>query len=159
VERVLEKREALIAQDVEERVKSVTSAAAPAAQERALAEARTRLLMYEAAERLAAAPAGPGPKILRVTVSRRDPNEMRQLLREITGREPCIVLAGDEATGRLYFARSQGDGPSMAAVLDQVCRSAGGRGGGTPEFAQGSVAPGGAVAQILGLAEAAVRGA
>jgi alanyl-tRNA synthetase len=127
--------------------------------ERALAEARTRLLTYEATERLAAVPAATGPKILRVTVSRRDPNEIRQLLREITGREPAIVLAGDEATGRLYFARSPGDGPSMAAVLDQVCRSAGGRGGGTSEFAQGSVAPGGAVAQILGLAEEAVRGA
>ena len=126
--------------------------------ERALSEARTRLLMYEAAERLAAVPAA-ARKILRVAVSHRDPNEIRQLLREITGREPCVVLAGDEATGRLYFARSQGDGPSMAAVLDQVCRSAGGRGGGTPEFAQGAVAPGGAVAEVLGLAEEAVRGA
>jgi alanyl-tRNA synthetase len=127
--------------------------------ERALSEARTRLLMYEAAERLAAVPAAAGRKILRVAVSHRDPNEIRQLLREITGREACVVLAGDEATGRLYFARSQGDGPSMAAVLDQLCRSAGGRGGGTPEFAQGAVAPGGAVAEVLGLAEEAVRGA
>ncbi len=127
--------------------------------ERALSEARMRLLTYEATERLAAVPAAPGRKVLRVTVSRRDPNEIRQLLREITGREACVVLAGDEATGRLYFARSQGDGPSMAAVLDQVCRSAGGRGGGTSEFAQGAVAPGGAVAQVLGLAEEAVRSA
>jgi alanyl-tRNA synthetase len=128
-------------------------------QERALAEARTRLLAYEATERLAAAPPTSGRKVLRVMVSRRDPNEVRQLLREITGREVCIALAGDEATGRLYFARSEGDGPSMAEVLGQVCRPAGGRGGGTPEFAQGAVAPGGAVAQVLGLAEEAVRGA
>jgi alanyl-tRNA synthetase len=127
--------------------------------ERALSEARMRLLTYEAAERLAAVPAAPGRKVLCLTVSRRDPNEVRQLLREITGREQCVVLAGDEATGRLYFARSQGDGPSMAAVLDQVCRAAGGRGGGSSEFAQGAVAPGGAVAQVLGLAVEAVRGA
>lgn len=127
--------------------------------ERALAEARSRLLAYEAAERLAAAPATWRPKILRIAASRRDPNEIRQLLREMTGREACVVLAGDEATGRLYFARSPGDGPSMAAVIDQVCRTTGGRGGGTPEFAQGAVAPGGAVAQVLALAEEAVRGA
>ncbi len=127
--------------------------------ERALGEARSRLLSYEALERLAAAPATSGPKILRIAVSRRDPNEVRQLLREMTGREVCVVLTGDEATGRLYFARSPGDGPSMAAVIDQVCRTVGGRGGGTPEFAQGAVAPGGAVAQVLALAEEAVRSA
>jgi alanyl-tRNA synthetase len=127
--------------------------------ERALSEARTRLLVYEATERLAAVPAVAGRKILQVAVSRRDPTEIRQLLREMTSREACVVLAGDEATGRVYFARSQGDGPSMAAVLDRVCRPAGGRGGGSPEFAQGAVAPGGLVAEILGLAEGAVRGA
>ncbi len=127
--------------------------------ERALSEVRARLLAHEAAERLAAVPAGGGPKIIRLDVSRRDPQEIRQLLREMTGREASVVLAGYEATGRLYFARSPGDGPSMAAVLDGVCRASGGRGGGTPEFAQGAVASGGTVAQVLGLAEEAVRGA
>jgi len=127
--------------------------------ERALSEARGRLLGHEAAERLAAVPADVGPKVLRVDVSRRDPQEIRQLLREMTGREASVVLAGDVVTGRLYFARSPGAGPSMAAVLDKVCRDAGGRGGGTPEFAQGAVASGGTVAHVLRLAEEAVRGA
>jgi alanyl-tRNA synthetase len=127
---------------------------------RALAEARARLLGYEAAERLAAVPPERGrPKLLRVVVTRRDPNEVRQLLREMTAREACVVLAGDEATGRLYFARSSGGGASMAAVLDGVCRSVGGQGGGAPEFAQGAVAPGAAVPQALGLAEETLRGA
>ena len=127
--------------------------------ERALSEARARLLAHEAAERLAAVPSGLGPKVLRLDVSRRDPQEIRQLLREMTGRETAVVLAGDAVTGRLYFARSPGDGPSMSAVLDGVCRAAGGRGGGTPEFAQGAVASGSAVAQALTLAEEAVRAA
>jgi alanyl-tRNA synthetase len=129
------------------------------ARDRALAEARSRLLAHEAAERLAAVAAGAGSKILRVDVSRRDAQEIRQLLREMTVRETSVVLAGDEATGRLYFARSSGEGPSMAALLGEVCRAVGGRGGGTPEFAQGAVASGGAVAQALALAEEAVRGA
>jgi alanyl-tRNA synthetase len=126
--------------------------------ERALSEARGRLIGYEAAERLAAVPAEPGrQKLVRVSVTRRDPAEVRQLLREMTGREVCVALAGDEATGRLYFARSPGNGPSMAALLADVCRAVGGRGGGAPEFAQGAVAPGAAVPQALGLAEDAVR--
>ena len=76
----------------------------------------------------------------------------------MTGREACVVLAGDEAAGRLYFARSPGDGPGMAAVIAQVCGSVGGRGGGTAEFAQGAV-PAEVVAQALARAEEAVRGA
>ncbi|OLD59441.1 MAG: hypothetical protein AUI83_03145 [Armatimonadetes bacterium 13_1_40CM_3_65_7] len=127
-------------------------------QERALVAARARLLAYEAVERLEAAPASPGRKIVRLAVSGRDPDEVRQLLREMTGREACVVLAGDEATGRLYFARSPGDGPGMAAVIAQVCGSVGGRGGGTGEFAQGAV-PGEVVAQALARAEEVLRGA
>jgi alanyl-tRNA synthetase len=126
--------------------------------ERAVAEARARLLAYEATERLAAVPPSPGRKVLRLAVSGRDPDEVRHLLREMTGREVCVVLAGDEATGRLYFARSPGDGPGMAAVIGQVCRSAGGRGGGTAEFAQGAV-PGEGVVPALVRAEEILRGA
>jgi len=127
--------------------------------ERALVEARARLIAYEAAERLAAAPAASHPKVLRLVMSGRDPDEVRRLLREITGRESCIVLAGDEGTGRLYFARSAGEGPAMAALLEQASRLVGGRGGGTPEFAQGAVPAGDAVARALAHAEEAVRGA
>jgi alanyl-tRNA synthetase len=127
--------------------------------ERALGEARARLIVFEAAERLAAAPAEAGRKILRLEVSRRDPEEVRHLLRELTGREACVVLAGDEQTGRLYFARSSGAGLAMAALIERVCRSAGGRGGGTPEFAQGAVAPGETVPRALALAEEVLRGA
>ena len=125
-------------------------------QERALAEARGRLIVHEAVERLAAAASRAGRKVLRVAVPGREAAEVRQLLREMTGREPCIVLAGDEATGRLYFARTQGDGPGMAALMAEACRSAGGRGGGTVEFAQGAVPPGEPVTRALAIAEEAV---
>ncbi|HKV46040.1 MAG TPA: DHHA1 domain-containing protein [bacterium] len=127
--------------------------------ERVLVDARARLIAYEAAERLAAAPTVSDRKMLRLVVSGRDPDEVRRLLREITGRELCIVLAGDEETGRLYFARSSGEGPAMAALLQQASRLVGGRGGGTPEFAQGAVPAGDAVTRALAHAEEAVRGA
>ena len=125
-------------------------------QERALGEARERLIVHEAVERLAGAASTTGRKILRLAVSGREAAEIRQLLREMTGRESCVVLAGDEATGRLYFARSQGEGPAMAALMADACRSAGGRGGGTAEFAQGAVPPGEPAARALAAAEETV---
>jgi alanyl-tRNA synthetase len=126
--------------------------------ERALADARRRLLVYEA-ERLAAGPAGPGPRVLRLEFPQRDAEEVRLLVRELVSRAPCVVLAGVRETGRLYFSRSPGAGPEMAAVLARASGAVGGRGGGTAEFAQGTVPPGEAVARALALAELEVRGA
>ncbi len=125
--------------------------------ERQLAEARRRLVGYEAAERLAGA-AG-APKVVRVELRHRGVEEVRLLLREMTSRERCIVLAGLPDAGRLCFARSAGDGPEMSAVLGRACRAVGGRGGGTAEFAEGVVPAGDAVIQALALAEQEVRGA
>jgi alanyl-tRNA synthetase len=125
---------------------------------RALEASRRRLLGYEALERLAAVPPAP-VKILRLQFPQREPEEVRALLREMTARDRCIVLAGITETGRLYFARSPGDGPQMADLLARTCRAVGGRGGGTAEFAQGAVAPGEPVARALALGEEEVRGA
>jgi len=127
--------------------------------ERALGEARRRLIGYEAAERLAARGPDAGLSVLRLEFPRRDPDEVRSLLREMVGRERCIVLAGITETGQLYFSRSAGEGPDMAALLARACQAVGGRGGGTVEFAQGAVPPGEAVARVLGQAEAEIRGA
>ncbi len=127
--------------------------------ERALADARRHLVGYEAVERLAAAGTAQGGRILRLEFSGRDPEEVRLLLREMTSRERCIVLAGILDTGRLYFARSPGAASDLAAILGGVCRTVGGRGGGTAEFAQGTVPPGEAVTRALALAEQEARGA
>ena len=124
--------------------------------ERALGASLRRLVAYEAAERLAAVPATGGPKVLRLEFPQRDADEVRLLLRELTAREPCVVLAGVVETGRLYFARSQGGEADMAALLTRAARSVGGRGGGTAETAQGT-APSAEVARALDLAVAEVR--
>ena len=125
--------------------------------ERALAASLRRLLAYEAAERLAAAPAGETPKVLRLEFPERDQDEVRLLLRELTSREPSVVLAGVVATGRLYFVRSPGVAQDMAAVLTHAARAVGGRGGGTAEAAQGT-APPAEVGRALDLAVEQVRG-
>jgi alanyl-tRNA synthetase len=148
--------------------------------ERLLVDARRRLVAYEAAERLAHGasddpgvathgaveqtadaprPGGPAARVFRLDFPRRDLDDVRLLLKEMTSREPCVVLAGVLEQGRLCFARSPGAGPDMAAVLARACRAVGGRGGGTAEFAQGATPPGEAVARALALAEQEVRGA
>ncbi|HEV2438865.1 MAG TPA: alanine--tRNA ligase-related protein [bacterium] len=124
--------------------------------ERALAAAVRRLVAYEAAERLAEAPTTDGPKVLRLEFPERDPDEVRLLLRELTAREPCVVLAGIVETGRLYFVRSPGVEADMAAILTRAARSVGGRGGGTAEAAQGT-APPAEVSRALDLAGEQVR--
>ena len=124
--------------------------------ERTLAAARRRLLAYEAAERLAAAPPSAGPKVLRLEFPQRDPEELRLLMRELTAREPCIVLAGVVETGRVYFARSPDVDADMAAVLRQAAQHTGGRGGGSAEAAQGTVPPA-EVARALDFAAEQVR--
>lgn len=120
--------------------------------DRAFLEARKRLVSYEAAEHLAAT-SGPDPRIVRLDVRGREPDEVRMLLRVLTSQARCVVLAGDGDTGRLYFSRSSGEGLDMAALLGRVCAAEGGRGGGSPEFAQGAVPPGQGVARALSLAE------
>ncbi|HEV2283378.1 MAG TPA: alanine--tRNA ligase-related protein [bacterium] len=124
--------------------------------ERVLAASLRRLLAYEAGERLAALPAADGPKVLRLEFPQRDQDEVRLLLRELTSREPCVALAGVVETGRLYFVRSSGVAADMAAVLTAAARSVGGRGGGTPEAAQGTVPPA-EVARALDMAVEQVR--
>ena len=117
-----------------------------------------RLVAYEAAERLAAAPAGRAFKVLRLEFPQRDQDEVRLLLRELTGRERCVVLAGIVEAGRLLFARSPDVAADMAALLKQAAQAVGGRGGGTAEMAQGT-APPAAVTQALTFADAQVRSA
>ncbi len=129
------------------------------ARERALGDAAKRLLRYEAAERLGELAAEPGRRVLRLLFPERDIDEVRALLREIIAAAPVVVLAGVAATGRLCFARGGADGPDLAGILTRTCRALGGRGGGTPEFAQGAVPSGDAVAQALDAAVREVGGA
>lgn len=126
--------------------------------QRALAASTRRLLAYEAAERLGEVPATDARKVLRLEFPRRDADDVRLLLRELTAREPCVVLAGIVETGRLYFARSPGIAVDMAAVLAHAARAVGGRGGGTTDAAQGAVPPA-EIPRALDLAAAEVRGA
>lgn len=75
----------------------------------------------------------------------------------MTALTPAVVMAGVTETGRVWSGRAPGAGPDLAAVLARACRAAGGRAGGSAEFAQGAVPPGDAVARALAAAEEEVR--
>ncbi len=59
------------------------------------------------------------------------------------------ALLASRAGGHVVFAQSAGLGGDMNALLRESLQAAGGRGGGTKDFAQGSVPDGSAVESVL----------
>jgi len=58
----------------------------------------------------------------------------------------------------MVFAQSPGPDPDMNALLREVIEAAGGKGGGSKDFAQGSMAHAGAVETVLDRASERLRG-
>ena len=122
----------------------------PEAVERLLAEGkqlrldlrrnRQRLLAAEAEELAAAAVAADGHRVVWRVFHRRTMDELRRLAKELIARPGLVVMlagVGDERTN-LCFARSADVERDMAALMRRVCEALGGKGGGRPDFAQGS---------------------
>jgi alanyl-tRNA synthetase len=53
----------------------------------------------------------------------------------------ALIGAVDEGRGHLIFARPKGPGPALGAILKESLAILGGKGGGSPDFAQGAGAP------------------
>ncbi len=95
----------------------------------------------------------------------RSVEEAQALIRKFVeppGRIALVaVIEGGKAT--LLAARSQGEGPALGAILGEVARSGGGRGGGSPEAARAGGIPAGEAALVFEQASAriveALRGA
>lgn len=119
-----------------------------------LRRARRRLLKTEAAELAQSAQVhGPHRVVWRVWEGR-DPEELRPLAQELAGSFGVVALLADIGERvHLCFARAEGIGPDLAALLREACTQLGGKGGGQPHAAQGS-APAAGVAQV----EAVLRG-
>jgi len=84
--------------------------------------------------------------------------DLARMLTEAPGR---VVLLADGATGRLLFARSKEDAPpgDLAEILRRAVAEAGGKGGGRPEQAQGSVPRAEDTGSVLDTAERLLRDA
>jgi alanyl-tRNA synthetase len=57
------------------------------------------------------------------------------------GGGTALLGAVDEGRGHLVFARPKGAGPAMGALLKEALAVMGGKGGGSPDFAQGAGSP------------------
>jgi len=107
---------------------------------RDLRRARKRLLGVEATE-LAEAAAVHGPyRVVCQVWERREPGELRALAQELVQRPGVVaLLASVGERTHLCFARAEGLDLDVATPLREVCTQLGGKGGGRPHLAQGSV--------------------
>lgn len=113
--------------------------------ERAALERRLKPLVKEALDReaadlVAAAPAGACGPVVAVHFAERDPAELGALAVGVVSRGGIALLMASEpgaAGARAHFGAPQGTIP-VGALLGALCRRHGGKGGGRPESAQGS---------------------
>jgi alanyl-tRNA synthetase len=113
-----------------------------------------RLAEAEAAVALQAAP--PGPKDLRILsrVFEGVPADYLGFFATAFAKsEKAIALLGTVEDGQLLFAQHPSAGKDMNALLKQVLGEAGGKGGGTSDFARGRLNDGASVKQALARAE------
>ena len=123
------------------------------AREKELLALRDRLLDYEAAERLAAAPrVGEVALVAEVFVDRKV-DELKRLALKLTAGERVVALLGTQGRkGQLVFACSPGAGVDASALLREAAAKVGGRGGGTASLAQGGAADPARIADAVALA-------
>jgi alanyl-tRNA synthetase len=103
-----------------------------------LAEADRRLLHYEAAELLNAAPRHGGYRLIAHTWLNRDAGYLKRLAQVLTAQPETVALLGANADAALalVFARSQDVPLNLAALLQAAAAQLGAQGGGSPDFAQ-----------------------
>jgi alanyl-tRNA synthetase len=106
---------------------------------RDLRRARERLLKVEASELAETAVAHEPYRVVRQVWGHREPGELRALAQELM-QHPGVValLATVGERTHLCFARAEGMGLDVAALLREACARLGGKGGGRPHLAQGS---------------------
>ncbi len=112
-------------------------------EDRGRLERRLKPLVREALEREAArlleeAPRGPHGPVVARNFGDRDPEEAGLLAGMIASRGGTALLVSGGETPRAHFSAPTGT-ISMGALLTEICRRHGGRGGGRPESAQGTI--------------------
>ncbi|MGH7682350.1 MAG: alanyl-tRNA editing protein [Candidatus Eiseniibacteriota bacterium] len=131
-------------------------------EERERLDRRLRPLLRESLEReadrlLAGAAVGPHGPVVALFAPDRTAEELGQLAGLLVSRGATALLIGGSDTPRAHFSAPAGT-LSMGALLGDICRRHGGRGGGRAESAQGTI-PRPSVEAALGEArEAAMAG-
>jgi len=137
---------ALVARGAEERRES----------DRRRKELQARLAGFEARALWDAAPAaGTGARLIRHVLDSAEPDYLRQLATHIVECGRAIALLAARPGGHIVFAQSPGLPDDMNALLRAALTPAGGKGGGTRDFAQGSCPDSAAPGRLEGILDSA----
>jgi alanyl-tRNA synthetase len=98
-----------------------------------------RLAAYEAQMMLEQVPKEPGPIIVAQVFDEAEANYLRLLATALVSESGVCALLGTRAGGNVIFAQSHAGQRDMNTLLRESLAAAGGKGGGTRDFAQGSV--------------------
>jgi alanyl-tRNA synthetase len=121
------------------------------AQHRTQAKLNEELAELLAAKMVDESPAVNGRKIIRQVLTDRDAAFAKLLAQKLSrnGKGIVVLLAAPTPTPTLIFARSQDQGVDVGALLKEIVMSAGGRGGGGKDLAQGGVPEAANLEEIL----------
>ncbi len=110
------------------------------------------LARYEAAARFAATvPDAVGVRRIRLDDLQGPVRDAEVLVQALVAMGPCVVLAVSPSTKGLMLGAAESSGADAGQLLKAALQSVGGRGGGSPRLAQGSVPDAG---QLEGMATA-----
>jgi alanyl-tRNA synthetase len=121
------------------------------AQQRTQSRLNEELAELLAAKMVDESPAVNGRKIIRQVLTDRDAAFAKLLAQKLSrnGKGIVVLLATPTPTPTLIFARSQDQGVDVGALLKEIVMSAGGRGGGGKDLAQGGVPEAANLEEIL----------
>ena len=89
------------------------------------------------------------PRIVTGILADADMEYLRTVATNIITEPGVVALLGSETNGSVVMAKSEGVAGDMNALLREAVKPCGGKGGGTKEFAQGSVPEGSDLDRIL----------
>jgi alanyl-tRNA synthetase len=132
----------------------------PAAAARVAEESQARrkeveklALVLAAAEAERLAVAGTGPVVARLEPPLSGAGTLRAVAQALASRGRVALLGGvEEGRAQLCFARPKGPGPHLGELLRDAAKLLGGKGGGSPDLAQGGGPEPGRLEEALGLA-------
>ncbi len=89
------------------------------------------------------------PRTVICTLENSDMEFLRTVANNLIVEPGLIALLGSEANGYVVFAKSESVAGDMSALLREAVKTAGGKGGGTRDFAQGNFPQGSDLNRIL----------
>jgi alanyl-tRNA synthetase len=89
------------------------------------------------------------PRVVSGVLADADNEYLRTVATNIIIEPGVVALLGSESNGMIVMARSEGVSVDMNALLREAVKSSGGKGGGTKEFAQGSLPEGSDIHRVL----------